>query len=90
MGWGVEDKSFFLLNVPLVMQKKKKNKRKKINPWVFFFYTPFNFTGIPAFTKVSVSQTVCIQHSHRTIQNSSFAFLARTHFPDFFLFLFLF
>lgn len=87
MGWGVEDKSFFLLNVPLVMQKKKKNKRKKINPWVFFFYTPFNFTGIPAFTKVSVSQTVCIQHSHRTIQNSSFAFLARTHFPDFFLFL---
>lgn len=40
MGWGVEDKSFFLLNVPLVMQKKKKNKRKKINPWVFFFFTP--------------------------------------------------
>lgn len=41
MGWGVEDKSFFLLNVPLVMQKKKKNKRKKINPWVFFFLHPF-------------------------------------------------
>lgn len=41
MGWGVEDKSFFLLNVPLVMQKKKKKQKKKNKPLGFFFLHPF-------------------------------------------------
>lgn len=62
---------------------------QKKNPG--FLYTPFEFTGIPALTEVSVSQIVCIQHSLRTNNlELQFCFLAKSHISltSFFVFVF--
>ena len=71
MGWGVEDKSFFLLNVPLVMQLKKKKKKQPLGIFLHPFLTLLEYLLSQRFL---FHKLCAVNIPIEQIPNSSFAF----------------